>query len=73
MTTEKKPAEQKAKALPALTTAAGRFGARTDAAGVIIEAVPADVLQAQAAWLNADTDKVRAAREAGAATVRYRA
>ncbi|WP_159917869.1 hypothetical protein [Pantoea sp. 18069] len=74
MTTEKKSTEPKAKALPAaaaLTTAPGRFGARSYAAGIIIEGVPLDVVEARA-WLEADAAKVREARRAGAAVVRYR-
>ena len=68
-TTPKKVTEPKSMA--ALTVGPGRFGPVAYAGGVIIEGLPAAVVEANAAWLDADPAKVREARRAGAAVVRY--
>lgn len=55
-----------------LTTAPGTIGPYGYIAGLIIEGVPADVAQVNAAWMNARPDDVAAARAAGADSVPYR-
>lgn len=63
------PATPLPKALAVLTTAAGRYGPCSYASGIIIEGLPAGLLDET--WQNADAAAVRAARRAGAAVVRY--
>lgn len=59
------------KPLAVLTLDGGRIGAYGYERGLIIERVPPDVAAANAAWLEADPAKVRAARAAGADVVQY--
>lgn len=68
-TAPKKAAEPKSTAV--LTLGPGRFGPVAHAGGVIIEGLPVAVAEANAAWLEVDPVKVRDARRAGAAVVRY--
>ena len=55
-----------------LTTKPGTIGPYGYIAGLLIEGVPADVAQANAAWMNGGPDDVAAARSAGADSVPYR-
>lgn len=55
----------------ALTLGPGRFGPVGYAGGVIIEGIPPAVAESPPAWLEVDSTKVREARRAGAAVVRY--
>ena len=68
-TPRKKAAEPKSGT--ALTLGPGRFGPVSYAAGVIIEGLPPVVAESPPAWLEVDAAKVREARRAGAAVVRY--
>jgi len=55
-----------------LTTANGQVGAYGYSRGIILTAVPADLVEVHAAWMNQDAAAVNAARVAGADVVPFR-
>jgi len=55
-----------------LTIGSGALGPYGYTAGLIIEGVPPDVAGANTSWMDADPEKVAAARAAGADSVPYR-
>lgn len=55
-----------------LTTAEGKVGPYGYSRGIILTAVPADLVNVHAAWMNADAAVVKAARAAGAAVVPFK-